>query len=154
MNITITDLLRRKGNDVFTVSPDISIKDAIHEMVEHKIGALLVQENGNLAGIITERDILHALDEHAARILDKKVGDLMTSDVFTGSPGDDLSYVMTLMHKQRFRHMPVIDDDKLVGLVSSKDVMKASLDAADMENRILKHYVKNWPEDDTQDQND
>lgn len=154
MNIKITDLLRRKGNDVYTVSPTTLIKDAIHEMVGHKIGALLVQENGDLTGIITERDILHALDEHAADILDKKVSELMTSDVFTGSPEDDLSYVMTLMHKQRFRHMPVIENGKLAGLVSSKDVMKAALDAADMENRILKHYVKNWPEDDPQEQGD
>jgi len=149
MNMKISDILARKGNDVYGVPPDRLITEAVHEMVGHKIGALLVREDGDLIGIITERDILHALSDRGFDLSKLKVRDLMTKKVFIGSPDDDLIYVMGLMSKNRFRHMPVMDSGKLVGMISSRDVVSAALAAADLENRILKHYIKYWPEEES-----
>ena len=148
MNVKIEDILKRKGNSILTVTRNVSIDEAVHTMASNKIGALVVEDDGMLEGIITERDVLHALDERGFSTVSKlKVEDLMTANVHTGALDDDIVYVMTTMSKHHFRHMPVVDNGKLVGLVSSKDVVKAALAAESMENRILKHYIKNWPED-------
>jgi len=148
MNMKISDILERKGGDVYAVAPESLVTEAVHEMAGHKIGAVLVQEDGRLVGILTERDILHALSEKDFDLSKFQVLDLMTKKVFIGSPDDDLIYVMGLMSKNRFRHMPVMEGDKLVGMISSRDVVSAALAAADLENRILKRYIKYWPEED------
>ncbi|MDH5435633.1 MAG: CBS domain-containing protein [Gammaproteobacteria bacterium] len=150
MNVKIEDILKRKGNKVLTVTRNVLLDEAVHIMTSNKIGALVVANDGVLEGIITERDVLHALDKRGFDAISKlKVEDLMTAEVHTGTPDDDIVYVMTIMSKNHFRHMPVINEDggKLVGLVSSKDVVTAALAAESMENRILKHYIKNWPEE-------
>lgn len=151
MNIKIEDILKRKGDKIVTVKRHVSIDEAVHLMASNKIGALVVEDDAMLEGIITERDVLHALDENGFSAVAKmKVEDIMTSQVHTGSPEDDITYVMTLMSKHHFRHMPVVVNGKLAGLVSSKDVVTSALAAESMENRILKHYIKNWPEEDEQ----
>jgi len=150
VNVKIEDILKRKGNKVLTVTRNVLLDEAVHIMTSNKIGALVVANDGVLEGIITERDVLHALDKRGFDAISKlKVEDLMTAEVHTGTPDDDIVYVMTIMSKNHFRHMPVINEDggKLVGLVSSKDVVTAALAAESMENRILKHYIKNWPEE-------
>lgn len=150
MNVKIEDILKRKGNKVLTITRNVLLDEAVHIMTSNKIGALVVANDGVLEGIITERDVLHALDKRGFDAISKlKVEDLMTAEVHTGTPDDDIVYVMTIMSKNHFRHMPVVDAEsgKLVGLVSSKDVVTAALAAESMENRILKHYIKNWPEE-------
>lgn len=147
MNMKIADILQRKGGEVYGVAPERLVTEAVREMVGHKIGALLVQDDGHMVGIITERDILHALSERNFDLSKLQVRDLMTKKMFIGSPDDDLIFVMGLMSKNRFRHMPVMEGDKLIGMISSRDVVSAALAAADLENRVLKHYIKYWPEE-------
>ncbi len=137
----IGDLLKQKGNKVFTVSPDVPVMDAIRILNEKKIGALMVtNEDGTVEGIITERDILHNF-EHCADC--KFVRDFMTpkEKLFIGHPNDSVEYVMSVFTTNRIRHLPIIDGDRLIGIISIGDVVKALLDSTKFENKVLKDYI-------------
>ena len=115
----IKDILSTKGFTVVGIDPKKTLKDALSTMVEKRVGALLVRgENGALEGIITERDIMRAV--HDEMPLDESpVGDVMTRDVVTGSPEDHVEYAMNEMTEKRFRHMPIVEGDNLLGVLSS-----------------------------------
>lgn len=138
----IKDILREKGADVVTISGTATVHDAVMRLNKHNIGSLVVaSESGIVMGIITERDILRQVAERCQEIKDTLVADVMTRDVIIGVPEDDVGYVMGVMVKNRIRHLPVMDESGLVGIVSIGDVVNASLRKAKFENRMLRDYI-------------
>lgn len=137
----IRDILRAKGFDVVTVPPQFPLLDAMRLLVKHNIGSLVVAEDGSVQGIVTERDILRigAADPQQFRI--KSVGEVMTKDVVVGVPDDTLDYVMEIMSQNRIRHLPVVDDGWLEGILSIGDVVNALRTRVEAENRHLRDYI-------------
>jgi CBS domain-containing protein len=138
----IRDILRRKGAEVVTIGPHQTVHAAIQSLVNHNIGGLVVtRADGSVVGIITERDILRESAERSDRLKDTRVADIMTSEVIIGVPDDELEYVMGIMTKNRIRHLPVLDGEKLVGIVSIGDLVISHLRQTEFENRMLKDYI-------------
>jgi CBS domain-containing protein len=138
----IKDILRGKGTDVVTIRPTETVPEAIKRLNEHNIGGLVVtSESGVVVGIITERDILRETAERCEQIQLTLVGDVMTRDVIIGVPEDNLDYVMGIMSKNRIRHLPVLEESGLVGIISIGDVVSAHLRKTEFENRMLKDYI-------------
>lgn len=138
----VKDILSKKGADVATIGPDDTLHEAIQLLVRRKIGGLVVTaSNGSVVGIITERDILRESAERADKLKATLVGDAMTGDVIIGVPDDSIDYVMSVMTKNRIRHLPVLDESGLVGIVSIGDVVNAHLSKTEFENRMLKDYI-------------
>jgi CBS domain-containing protein len=139
---TIRDVLKTKGAEVVAVPPDHTIARAIGELVGRRIGSLLVTDSeGNIVGIITERDILRVVHDAADRIDSATVSEFMTTNVVCGVPDDDLDYVMSVMTEKRFRRMPVVKNGQLAGVISIGDVVKALKSAKEYEVRQLRDYI-------------
>lgn len=140
--MNVETMLKRKGADVFTIEPDTSIADAIHLLKEKRVGALVVSEDGqHLAGIISERDIVHHMAEKGAALLDSRVRDLMTHDVRTCEFADTAREVLAVMTDRRIRHLPVVENGRLCGLISIGDAVKIRLDEATAEAEALREYI-------------
>lgn len=137
----IRDILRQKGGHVVTIEPRQTVHDAIRTLVKHKIGGLVVTEADSIVGIITERDILREGAARCESLKETPVADIMTKDVIIGVPDDDLDYVMGIMTKNRIRHLPVLENEKLVGIISIGDVVNSHLRETEFENRLLKDYI-------------
>jgi CBS domain-containing protein len=138
----VSNLLTTKGRDVATISQERSTRDAVAMLKERRIGALVVTGSGaGLVGIFSERDVVRALAERGAAVLDAKVADLMTPDVTTCDEATSVNDLMGLMTARRIRHVPVLDGTALVGLVSIGDVVKARFDELEGERRDLLDYV-------------
>ncbi len=136
------EILRRKGHDVVTITEDRSILDAVQALVRHDIGSLMVMRGDRPAGIITERDILRTTAESAGELGTISVSRVMTRDLIVATPDDDLREKMTVMTENRIRHLPVIEDDELVGIVSIGDLLNACRTVAEDENTHLKRYIR------------
>ncbi|WP_435771253.1 CBS domain-containing protein [Nocardioides sp. SYSU DS0651] len=139
----ITDVLNAKpSKDVVSISPDAGVKELIATLAQHNIGALVVSADGSsLDGIVSERDVVRRLHQDGT-VVNNTVGAIMTEDVRTCSPDDELDDVMQLMTQARFRHIPVCDDERnLVGIVSIGDIVKHKIDQLQFERDQLDHYV-------------
>ena len=138
----LSAVLAAKGNRVFTIAPDESITTAVALLAEHNIGALIVTgAHGLPVGILSERDIIRRLAKGAG-VLTESVADLMSSPVTSGTSNDDLDSVLRTMTNNRFRHLPVVDDGELVGMVTIGDLVKAQLTefrgaVATLETRLM-----------------
>lgn len=138
----ISDVLRNKGTDVFTVAPDTTVRDFLAVMVERRIGACVLSSDGEtVAGIVSERDIARALHERGATILAEAVAAIATTDVVTASPEDSLDDLTRMMTERRVRHIPVLVDGRLAGLVSIGDVVKHRMDELETERQALVDYI-------------
>lgn len=140
----LADILANKGHHVLSIRPNASIDDAVQMLVRHNIGSLMVcddQDCRRMRGIITERDILRAVAAHRSLVGEVTVEQVMTRDVIVGSPLDSVEDIMGVMTQNRIRHLPVLDGDELVGIVSIGDIVKAQHDALSMENHYLKSYL-------------
>ncbi len=138
----VRDILRKKGSHVVTIEAHRSVQDAIRSLVENNIGALLVTApDDQLVGIFTERDILREAAVRPGQLSETLVGDVMTRSVVIGVPEDTIEYVMGIMTQNRIRHLPVLEEDELVGIVSIGDVVNAQLRETEFENRLLKDYI-------------
>ena len=138
----VADILKRKGSTITTVSPDQPIAEALALMAQHRIGAVLaVDGGGSIAGILSERDLVRAMNKNGKAVFDRTVGDLMTSPVVTCTPKDPVGAIEGMMTAQRFRHVPVIEDGKLVGIVSIGDVVKTRIEEAEAEVDALRRYI-------------
>ena len=139
----IKDILKVKGAKVWTVKSNQTIHDAVHALVGQNIGALLVsdEKTGKIAGIISERDIVRACYSRIKNLDSALVKDLMTKKMTTASPDDDINDVMAAMTDKRVRHIPVMEEGVLVGLVSIGDVVKALLQDSEHQIRALKEYM-------------
>ncbi len=135
-------MLSAKGHEVATTLPETVISTVIRKLKLEGVGALVVSEDGaHVIGIISERDVVRGLAEHGAELLDMRVADLMTKNVKTCSPEDDLKHVMTEMTRSRIRHLPVTEDGRMCGIVSIGDVVKTRLDELETETNVLRDYI-------------
>lgn len=139
----ISDLTKLNPIGLQTIDPDSSVHAAVRKLVEHNIGALpVVDGSGSLVGIITERDVLRLMaGDTCADALNGTVGAAMTSDLVIGVPDDDVDYVMRVMTERRIRHFPILDDGKLVGIISIGDLVKAKHDDAETAIRFMRDYM-------------
>lgn len=137
----IQELLKGKGSDVVTLTSDATIGDLVQTLADHRIGAVVVTDGDAIAGIISERDVVRALVGGADGLLEKPVEELMTSQVITCSPGDEVSSLAASMTEHRFRHLPVVRGDELVGIVSIGDIVKFRLEELQSERDQLESYI-------------
>ena len=138
----LKDILSKKGKDVWTVKSNQTIQQALEMLVTKKIGSLVVlDESDRIAGIISERDIVRASYVHPREVVDLPVSKFMTKKVIIGSPEDDTKYIMGIMTQSRVRHIPVVHEGKLEGLVSIGDVVKSVIDDSNYEIHYLKEYI-------------
>lgn len=138
----IADILREKGAHVQTTTSESLLKDAIKLLATQRIGALLVSENGrSIDGILSERDVVRALADESVEFSEHKVGDLMTRGVFTCGPEATVISVMELMDEKRIRHVPVVVNDVLAGVVSIRDIINARLKETESERAQLEQYI-------------
>jgi len=138
----IKDILADKSNEVLTIRQAQVVHDAIKILFKNKVGALLVLDDSEqLVGIISERDVLWECVDRDNLLKQTPVRDVMSKDLIIGVPTDDLSYSLGIMTKNRIRHLPVLEDDKVVGIVSIGDLVKAQLEEHEYDNRYLKQYI-------------
>ena len=138
----IRDILRHKGHDVVTASTGDSILQAVRVLVDHNIGGVVVVEGGEVIGILTERDILRLVASKPDELQALEVGQVMTRNVIKLAPDDDLAHVMEVMTGNRIRHLPVIEEGRLAGIVTIGDVVNAFRRVAEDENAHLRQYIK------------
>ncbi len=138
----ISDVLRDKGGQVVTTRPERSVAHLVRELAEHGVGALVVTDAaGRIAGIVSERDVVRRLVDRGAALLDAPIGDIMTASVSTCSPGDSLDDVMRVMTERRIRHLPVLRDGELAGIVSIGDVVKTRIGELQATTDQLTNYI-------------
>jgi len=141
----VAELIAKKGNEVATISQHRKVQDAVSMLKQHGIGALVVTgDTPPLAGIISERDIVRALATDGPSALDKPVSELMTSQVTSCELSSSITDLMGLMTANRIRHLPVIEENKLVGMVSIGDVVFARFNELESEKKTLLDYVSSW----------
>jgi CBS domain-containing protein len=140
--MNVEAILKGKGRSVATVAPDATIGEAVNDLRRRGIGALVVSRDGaTVDGILSERDIVHALADRGTRLLDLPVSALMTARVFTCTPRDSIAELMAMMTERRIRHLPVIEDGRLSGIVSIGDVVKMRLDEVEYEASSLRSFI-------------
>lgn len=138
----VSDILSQKGGSVFTVTPGTSVAQVSQQLSVRRIGSVLVLDGeGGVAGIVSERDLVRALASHGAKALELEARQVMTRDVVTCDPDDSIDQVMEIMTRGRFRHLPVVRHGELLGLVSIGDVVKARIEEATHETEALKAYI-------------
>lgn len=138
---TVRQVLERKGTAVWSVGPDATVLDALKVMAEHDVGAVLVMEGDRVLGIFSERDYARKVVLKGLVSKDVKVTQLMTPNPYTVSPSNTVEEVMNLMTENRFRHLPVMEDGRLVGLVSIGDVVKSMVMQQERTIRHLSSYI-------------
>ena len=139
----ISDLLRRKGSLVVTVKPEQPVTELLNLLAEHKVGALVVSSDGNVVdGIVSERDVVRRLQEFGPDLLQSPVRDIMTAQVKVCPPDTELDELMRVMTAGRFRHVPVLQDGRLVGIISIGDVVKHRIDELQSERDQLTAYIQ------------
>jgi len=138
----VSDILAQKGGLVFTVTPGTSVAQLSQQLSARRIGSMLVLDGeGGVAGIVSERDLVRALASHGAKAMELEARQVMTRDVVTCDPDDSIDQVMETMTSGRFRHLPVVRHGELLGLVSIGDVVKARLEETKHETEALKAYI-------------
>jgi len=141
MLTTVRDLLKMKGDKVFSVSPDTSVIETIKIMAEKRIGDLLVLEGDQIAGIVSERDFVREIARENVCHLNEPVRDVMTKEVFTVHPSQTIKDCMQMMTEKHIRHLPVVEDDQVVGLISIGDVIKGIITSQEFTIDQLEKYI-------------
>lgn len=137
----IADVLRTKGSAVATIDPDAPVSELLRALAEHNVGAIVVVGAGGVDGIVSERDVVRRLHESGADLLSSPVSAIMTTDVFTCSPTDTVDSLTVVMTERRFRHVPVLSDGQLVGIVSIGDVVKSRIGQLEQSQDQLQAYI-------------
>ncbi|MVT49148.1 CBS domain-containing protein [Bradyrhizobium yuanmingense] len=140
--MTVRSILNTKGHQIMSVEPDTKLADAIKLLAEKKIGAVLVMSQSRLEGILSERDIVRVLGERGAGVLEAPVSEVMTRKVVTCKETDTVAELMEMMTTGKFRHLPVIDNGKVVGLISIGDIVKRRVQEYESEQEALRDYIK------------
>ena len=138
----IREIIQGKGGAVVTVDPDRTVLEAMQVLVQHRIGAVVVVRGQEIAGIMSERDVLRLGATAPAALENTPVRDVMTRDVIVALPDDDIQYAMEIMTKNRIRHLPVVENDRLAGMLSIGDVVNALRSHVESENRHLRGYIQ------------
>jgi CBS domain-containing protein len=140
--MTVRAILDSKGHDIQSVEPEAKLSSAIKMLGERKIGAVLVMSEGRIEGILSERDIVRVLGERGAGVLDEPVSTVMTRKVVSCKQSDTVAVIMEIMTLGKFRHLPVLDGDRVVGLISIGDVVKWRVGEYEREQEALREYIK------------
>ena len=138
----IRDLLNEKGYEVVTVPPSFPVQDAMRLLVEHNIGSVVVAQEKVVEGILTERDILRLAAEKSEAMPSLKVEDVMTKEVVVALLDDSVDYVMEIMTKNRIRHLPIVDQGWMQGILSIGDVVNALRKKVEVENNYMRDYIR------------
>ena len=146
----VSEILRIKGNALFTTAPDGSVLEAVKVMAHHDIGSLVVMDHGRMVGMLTFAEVLQALSTRQGQLGELKVSDIQVNDPLTATTGLDVMELRRVMLERHARYVPVIDGPTLLGVVSFHDVAKAVYEEQSFENRMLKSYIKTWPDADEQ----
>jgi CBS domain-containing protein len=138
----ISDVLRGKGAQVVTITPDSKVRQLLAVLAEHRIGAVVVSRNGtSVDGIVSERDIVRAFAQRGAAVMSEPVTNIYTADVHTVAPDTSLDDIMRIMTERRIRHAPVVTDGTLRGIISIGDVVKNRIDELETERAALTEYI-------------
>jgi CBS domain-containing protein len=137
----IADVLRTKGAAVATITPETSVSGLLNELAMNNIGAMVVVSGDGVVGIVSERDVVRKLHEHGVELLRLPVSQIMTTMVATCSPTDTVDHLTALMTTKRVRHIPVVENDRLVGIVSIGDIVKQRMEELESEQRALQDYI-------------
>jgi CBS domain-containing protein len=140
--MTVRAILDSKGHDILSVEPSAKLSVAIKILAERRIGAVLVMTHQHLEGILSERDIVRVLGERGAAVLDEPVHAVMTRKVITCRQADTVGALMEMMTSGKFRHLPVVEGDKVVGLISIGDIVKWRVREYESEQEALRDYIK------------
>jgi CBS domain-containing protein len=143
--ITIRDVLQEKGNQTWTVFPDTMVFDALKLMAEKNIGALIVLDGEKIVGIFSERDYARKIILHGKSSRETTVREIMTTNVVGVRPAQSMEDCMVLMTDKRIRHLPVVEGEKLIGMISIGDVVKAIISDKDFLIQQLEHYITGTP---------
>lgn len=143
----VREIISLKGGTLYTATPQQSLAVAADTMAEFDVGSLVVMQGGKMVGMLTFREVLQALRGHGSRLDGLTVGDVMVGDPVTAFPEMEANELRRLMIDKHSRYLPVLDGETLLGVISFLDVAKAVLEEQSLENRMLKSYIKNWPED-------
>jgi CBS domain-containing protein len=143
----VSDILRVKGNTLYTVFPEEPLADALRTMAEMDIGSLVVMNHGELAGMLTFREVIQAIVRNGGAVGQTFVRSVMDDFPLTCTPETEIDEVRRMMLQRHARYMPVMDKKTLMGVISFYDVAKAVVDGQDFENRMLKAYIRDWPVD-------
>ena len=138
----IADILHDKGHKVVTITEDRSVLDAVQVLVDHNIGGLVVTNDGKPSGILTERDILRLTAQSPGELGSMEVGAVMTTELITAGPEDKVAELMNVMTDNRIRHVPVVEDDRLTGIISIGDLLNACRVESEEENTQLRRYIQ------------
>ncbi|WP_433665703.1 CBS domain-containing protein [Nocardia sp. CA-136227] len=138
----ISEILRRKGGEVVTIAPDATVRELLRILAAHNVGAAIVSPDGTaMAGIVSERDIVRRLDRDGAPLLDAPVSTIMTAALHTCSPDDNVETLNAIMTEHRIRHLPVLEDGQMIGIVSIGDVVKSQISELETEREALVRYL-------------
>lgn len=140
--MTIGSVLRHKGSQVETIAADASVLDAVQRLGEKRIGALLVTEGGRIAGIMSERDVIYCLRNHGPAVLQSPVSQVMTAPAITAETSMTVLSALALMTQRRIRHLPVVENGDLKGIVSIGDLVKHRLDKIEAEAEAMLSYIQ------------
>ncbi|PIW26940.1 MAG: hypothetical protein COW30_12480 [Rhodospirillales bacterium CG15_BIG_FIL_POST_REV_8_21_14_020_66_15] len=139
----VRDILEKKGAKVFSMYPDARVEDALKEMDDRSIGAVVVTDRrGTVQGIVAERDVIRHMARRGGAVLGAPLGEVMTTPAHTRGPDTDVTEIMTLMTYQRFRHVPIVENGRLCGLISIGDVVKQRLKDMELEVGVLRDVAR------------
>lgn len=141
----VKEILRVKGTRLLSVAPSDGAAEAVKTMAEENLGSLLVLDQERMVGILTFHELLQALAKRSGSLGNLRVKDIMTPDPVTATPEMEVNDLRRIMLETGARYLPVVDDGKLLGVISFRDVAKAVLAEQEFENKMLKGYIKNWP---------
>ncbi|CAG9219852.1 Inosine-5'-monophosphate dehydrogenase [Paraburkholderia tropica] len=146
----VSDILKVKGNTLYTVTPDTSLHEAVNTMAEHDIGSLVVMEYGDLVGMLTFREIILTLRTNGGSVGTSTIRKVMDDHPITCTPETEVDEVRRMMLEHHVRYLPVMESRSLMGVISFYDVAKAVVEAQGFENKLLKAYIRDWPEEERQ----
>ena len=137
----VSDILSAKSRPLVTATVEMTIPEAMRLLLTHKISCLPVLSQAKLVGIVSDKDIFALVHREPDTCRERKVWDIMTENVMTALPDDEIYQVAAIMTRHRFRHMPIVENDNVIGLVSIGDIVKAQLDSMSDENNYLRKYI-------------
>lgn len=137
----VAEILKDKGNAVYAIEPGLSLAEACGELEQRRVGALMVCENDRVVGVLSERDVVRAVARDGKSVLDRPVSDFMTAEVVFAAPGETMAILMERMTDRRIRHLPVLTDGRLAGVISIGDVVKCQIAEATYEAESLRTYI-------------
>jgi CBS domain-containing protein len=140
--MTVRAILDSKGQQILSIEPDARLSGAVKILGERKIGAVLVMSRGRIEGILSERDIVRVLAERGAAVLDEPVSAVMTRKVISCRPTDTVAAIMEMMTSGKFRHLPVLEGERVVGLISIGDIVKWRVGEYEAEQEAMREYIK------------